>query len=239
MPKFLITRRSHNRITGPILVTTSPRTTCPHACPLRKQADGPRAGSCYAENGFLGGFIWKKLDELEPGQSFKTGQIRVYDLPELLTVIEQLPPHTLWRHNQAGDLYTKDGHTIDQDVLFQIVSANFGRRGFTYTHFDPLDIAENRRLIKEANAAGFTINLSANSERHADQLASLGIGPVAVVLPSSSLANFDTQDGHRIVICPARVEANLSCATCGICANQRKAVVGLPAVGGGAKRINV
>jgi hypothetical protein len=41
---------------------------------------------------------------------------------------------------------------------------------------------ENRRLIAEAIAVGFTINLSADNAAHADRLAELGIAPVVTVL---------------------------------------------------------
>ena len=58
MDKYLITFTSSNPITGPMLVTTSPRATCPSICPLRGSA-------CYAERGYLGGFIWKGLDDTQ------------------------------------------------------------------------------------------------------------------------------------------------------------------------------
>jgi hypothetical protein len=77
MDKFLITRKSNNPITGPIMVTTSPRATCPIACPLRKDANTPTAGLCYAEHGALGGFIWTLLDRTPAGGSFQNGNIKV------------------------------------------------------------------------------------------------------------------------------------------------------------------
>ena len=51
MDKFLITRTSENPITGPIMVTTSPRVTCPLTCAFRKGGRTPTAGLCYAEHG--------------------------------------------------------------------------------------------------------------------------------------------------------------------------------------------
>lgn len=236
MPKFLITKKSHNRITGPIMVTTSPRKTCPNACPLRKSADGTGAGGCYAEHGFLGGFIWTKLDQLNPGERFKAGQGKVHDLPELLTVIKLLPEGSLWRHNQAGDLYGEDQETIDPSVLRQITKANTGRRGFTYTHYNVSNHLGNRRAVATANRNGFTVNLSANNLEEADELANLNIGPVAAVLPADSRRNLTTPQGRKIIICPAVRMEGMTCATCGICAKQRQAIVGLPAIGAGAKR---
>jgi len=78
---------------------------------------------------------------------FKAGQLKVYDQPALLDAIRNLPEGTLWRHNQAGDLYSQDQETIDEDSLMKIVDANQGRCGFTYTHYDVLGNAHNRRLI--------------------------------------------------------------------------------------------
>ncbi len=236
MQKFLITRKSYNRILGPIMVTTSPRQTCPHACPLRKNATGIAAGGCYAEHGFLGGFIWTKLDNLQPGERFKAGQITVHDLPGLLGMIRALPESSLWRHNQAGDLFSEDQVTIDETTLGQIAETNTGRRGFTYTHYDVRDHRENRRVVRAANQAGFTVNLSANNLDEADELAALNVGPVAVVLPTTQRSNLTTPEGRKVIICPALRFKGMTCATCGICSKQRKAIIGLPAVGAGADR---
>lgn len=78
MSKFLITKRSENKITGPILVTTSPRRTCPAGCPFKKGSDLATASLCYAEHGMLGGFLWSKLDQLPVGGTFKQGQIKIH-----------------------------------------------------------------------------------------------------------------------------------------------------------------
>jgi hypothetical protein len=83
----------------------------------------------------------------------------------------------LWRHNQAGDLPQVDG-SIDAVKLGQLVAANTGRRGFTYSHHrDAASIA----WIRHANAWGFTVNLSANDLNDADALADHAAGPVVVV----------------------------------------------------------
>ena len=238
MQKFLITPRSHNRVTGPIMVTTSPRKTCPNACPLRETANDQRSGGCYAEHGFLGGFIWGKLDKLQPGQSFKADQIVVRDLDYLLATIRDLPEGTLWRHNQAGDLWSDDQQTISAAPLNAIVRANKGRHGFTYTHYDVINSLANRKLVADANRQGFTVNLSANDIDHADRLADTESGPVAVILPGGERENFRTPKGRNVIICPARLRSDITCATCGICAKPRKAIVGLPAIGKGADRVS-
>jgi hypothetical protein len=228
--KFLITRVSENVWTGPILVTTSPRFTCPLSCALRKSANGATAGLCYAEHGALGGFVWTLLDRAAVGSSIMNGT-RVHGFDELLFAIRSLEAGSLWRHNVAGDLPSNDRFTIDTVALRALVDANRGRRGFTFTHFDVLANAINRQAIKEANATGFTINLSGNSLGHADALADLDVGPVTVILPANAKQNTKTPKGRTVVVCPNETRG-VTCAKCGLCARQRSTIVGFPASGG-------
>jgi hypothetical protein len=230
--KFLIVRKSENIHTGPIMVTTSPRVTCPFECPLRRSASTPTAAVCYAEHGALGGFVWTLLDRLPVGGSYQNGNIKVYGFGELLFRIRALPPGSLWRHNIAGDLISNNRTTIDTVALKLLVEANRGRRGFTFTHFDVLTNLVNREAVRHANKNGFTINLSANSLAHADELLDLGLAPVTVILPSYVDANTTTPKGRTVVICPTYTAEGVTCATCGLCARQRSTVVGFPAIGG-------
>jgi len=235
MDKFLITDRTANRITGPIMVTTSPRFTCPRTCAFKKHSKGPLAGFCYAEHGALGGFVWTLLDRSEAGLNILNGT-RVYSFEELLYSVRSLKPGALWRHNIAGDLTSNDQLTVDRVALRAIADANKGRRGFTFTHYDVLTNLGNREAIKEANENGFTINLSGNSFSHADQLADLGIGPVTVILPAGTTRNTKTPKGRTVVICPTNTHG-VTCAQCGLCARQRSTIIGFPASGGQKHRI--
>jgi hypothetical protein len=230
MERFLITFKSGNRITGPIMITTSPRSTCPLACPFRKGGNAPEAGLCYAEHGHLGHYIWTGLDKTPAGQKI-SGRISVHSFHELLAIVRAQPAGTLWRHNQAGDLPTDDKHTIARERLQKLTQANKGRRGFTYTHYDVIANTENRAAIAEANAGGFTINLSADSLAEADELADLAIAPVTVVVPEHQTKNTTTPAGRKVVICPARTHENVTCATCALCARQREAIIAFPALG--------
>lgn len=232
MEKFLITRQSANPVTGPILVTTSPRFTCPLSCPLRKGADTATAGACYAEHGALGGYVWTSLDRTPAGSSFQNGNIKVYGFDELLFVIRSLPPGSLWRHNVAGDLTSDNKTTLDRAALRALTAANAGRRGFTFTHYDVLTNLANRQAIEEANRNGFTVNLSANSLAHAEQLADLRIAPVTVLLPAGTKSNTRTPRGRTVVVCPINTHPGVSCASCGLCARQRSTLTGFPASGG-------
>lgn len=212
MTAFHLTLKSRNAKTGPIPVSTSTAITCPPACPFNS------GGGCYAASGPLALF-WHKVTAGDAGADWQTflGQIRA------------LPDGALWRHNQAGDL-AGAGDALDIAALDQLVAANRGKRGFTYTH-KPLRDAAERDAVARANAAGFTINLSGNDLAHADALAGLAIAPVVVVLPADAKQNTVTPAGRKVVVCPATQRDDVSCASCGLCARIRDAIVGFPAHG--------
>jgi hypothetical protein len=217
---------SNNSKTGPMLVTTSNDKTCPDACPLK-------AGGCYAKHGPLG-YIWRGLSSVDPGEKFKNGRsfITALSFDEMLDRVRALPLGSIWRKNQAGDL-PGDGKKIDRGKLAAIVEANVGRKGFTYTHYEPTK--HNLDAIRQANASGFTINLSADTLEEADNLAATGAGPVVTVLPKDQRENLTTPHGRTVVVCPAYTQ-NLTCVQCQLCQKQRSTIVGFPAHGAGAKR---
>lgn len=55
------------------------------------------------------------------------------EFPGVHAQIAALTEGQLWRHNQAGDL-VGGGNEIDTAPRGQLVAANAGKRGFTYTH---------------------------------------------------------------------------------------------------------
>ena len=203
-----LTLKSANVKTGPIPVSTTERDSCPTNCAMR--------AGCYAASGPLA-LHWAAVSAGTRGTGW--GQF--------VASIAALPDGQLWRHNQAGDLPQVAG-TIDAVKLGQLVAANQGKRGFTYTHHrDRASLA----WVKHANAWGFTVNLSANDLHDADALADTGAGPVVVVLPSTQNENTTTPAGRRVVVCPATQRDDVSCATCQLCQRQRDAIVGFPAHG--------
>lgn len=209
-----ITMRSANAKTGPIPVSTSSAETCPSSCPFKKQG-------CYADSGPLA-LHWAKVTAGDRGMSWA----------EFCDTIAALPAGQLWRHNQAGDL-PGTNEQIDPVALGQLIEANTGRRGFTYTHKHS---DEAVFWATYANLHGFTINLSANDLSHADQLYGTGC-PVVVVLPADAPAQTLTPAGRRVVTCPATYKDNVSCATCQLCQRQRETIVGFPAHGTGKAKI--
>ena len=217
--RFHITLKSSHVKTGPIPVSTTSSDTCPDACSLKHKG-------CYAESGPLG-IHWRAVDS---GRG--TG------LTQFCETIKSLPAGQLWRHNQAGDL-PGDNNTIDVEAVNQLIAANLGKRGFTYTH-KPMDSRDSRAIVRGANKAGFTINLSADNVQRADELKKLKIGPVVVVVPEETRENFKTPAGNQVVICPAATRDNVSCATCKLCAwSQRDVIIAFPAHGSRKKLVSI
>jgi hypothetical protein len=209
---------SHNVKTGPIPVSTSSKVTCPDACPFK-------SGGCYAQGGPLN-IHWNKVTSGERGTDFDT----------FCKSIAKLPKGQLWRHNQSGDL-AGENNVIDVDKLKQLTNANRGRKGFTYTH-KPMT-PENAEAVKHANDNGFTVNLSANNLRHADELKALNVGPVVVVLPSDQVGNTVTPEGNKVVVCPATYREGVNCANCQLCQKvNRSVIVGFPAHGNAKKKVD-
>ena len=211
-----LTPKSANAKTGPIPVSTTERASCPPDCAMRAE--------CYADSGPLA-LHWRAVSNGARGS----------DWPTFTKSIAALPDGQLWRHNQARDL-PKKGGTIDPVKLGELVRANIGKRGFTYSHHRDSASIE---WIRHANAWGFTVNLSANNLRDADMLADTGAGPVVVVLPSTQTRNTTTPKGRPVVICPATQRADVSCATCQLCQRQRAAIVGFPAHGSRRRTIDI
>jgi hypothetical protein len=209
------TRKSRNAKTGPIPVSTTSADTCPDACPLK-------GNGCYADGVPLA-ILWRNLTAHKIGMEFD----------EFLAELRALPAGLLWRHNQAGDL-PGTGDDIDADMLAELVKANAGKRGFTYTHKPVVDRPDNAAAIAAANRNGFIVNLSADTLAEADQLASMGIGPVVTVLDAADGTRADTvtPEGRRVITCPATYQEGITCQTCKLCAAaRRETIIGFPAHG--------
>lgn len=207
MSKIHFVRVSSNSKTGPIPVTYSERGTCPPSCPHYRS-------DCYAED-YYTSMAWNKVP------------IRGSDLSEVCESIKNLPEGQLWRMNVAGDL-PGQGESVDAYALGQIVKANIGKRGFTYTHKKSLQAIE---WARHATEWGFTVNLSADDAGELDQLADCGL-PMTCIVPMDTPERSESPNGLPIVICPAQTRENVTCATCGLCQRaDRRIVVGFRAHG--------
>lgn len=184
--RVVFVAESKNRKLGAMPVSYSERGTCPPACMFYE-------AGCYAENG-KDGAHWRGVAE------------HGLEWDEFLERVHALPHGTFWRHNEAGDL-PGDGDAIDFDMLDELVGANAGRRGFTFTHKPviptrdaetTLDHAENVYAIEHANAGGFVVNLSADSLEEADDKADLEAGPVVVTVPLGEQLPARTSGGRKL-----------------------------------------
>lgn len=221
--RFHIALVSKNSKTGPIPVTTTSSDSCPDACPLKGHG-------CFAGHGPLA-INWRKVDAGERGTDF----------PGLLSVIRRFRKRQTWRLNQAGDL-PGEADKIDVGMMSDLVAANAHAKAdvISYTHKPVLSgpyAASNAAAIADANNRGFTVNLSANSLAHADDLMALGIGPVVSIVPRDYPAKGKTPAGHRVVVCPAQQREGITCATCAACAKaDRTAIIAFRAHGTGARK---
>lgn len=201
MARYHFVKQSANTKTGPIPVTYSERETCPPSCP-HYRAD------CYAED-YYTRMTWDKVTH------------RGGDLAELCASVAALPLGQLWRHNVAGDL-PGAGEAVDADALGQLVLANIGRKGFTYTHKKSVDALT---WAAHATAWGFTVNLSADDAGEADDLAEMDLGPVVAIVPMDTPEKTQTPAGRTIIICPAQTRDGVTCASCGLCARADRGVI--------------
>ncbi len=220
-----ITKRSANKKTGAMPVTTTESQSCPTTCPHIN-------GNCYAKSGFHLRNHWSKVTSRQRGGSWS----------DLCDYIRTLKPRQLWRHNQAGDLgYTTDDQgreLIRLDLLKSLVDANKASeaRGYTYTHHK-LEHLHNLEAVKYANKNGFTTNASCETLTQCDKAISQGI-PVVCVVDNSKDVPTHTPKGTRVVVCPAQT-SNTNCKDCGLCAqSKRTCVVAFLAHGNRAKKLN-
>ena len=211
---------SSNAKTGPIPTTTSDRATCWTGCPFYNKG-------CYAKSGPQN-IHWKAVSAGERG----------YEWDAFLRLIRKLQRGQLWRHNVSGDLPVVADGIINGDKVAQLADANRGRKGYTYTHHPLTDT--NLGVIKYANAAGFTVNVSTESVEVADQVMSEHKIPAVAVVNSDKTDRFyRTESGRKVITCPATIHDNVTCKTCGLCQqSDREFIIAFPAHGNAKKTVN-
>lgn len=210
-------RLTGNRKTGPIPVTRSPGTTCPDNCVLK-------SNGCYAENAPL---AWHWAADTTKGITWE----------ELIYKIKHLPRGQLWRHNEAGDLPAGFKDNIDWEKLQDLIRANKGKKGFTYTHYPIKPGLTNHILIVGAISQGFTINASADNMAMADVYRNLGL-PTVVILPIDAANVSYTPAGNKVVACPAEKSDKVTCASCALCQEPyRNYIIGFRAHGSHRKTV--
>ena len=221
-----LTEKSGNVKTGKIPVSTSDKATCPNSCSIKE--------ACYASSGPLC-IHWNKVSKHERGENWQ-GFIQ--------TISAKIPKGQIWRHNQAGDLVGKDD-TICAHSLDDLIVANKGKQGFSYTHYPVIpkqfkvdenepktdnEINEitsfNKVCIQRANEQGFTINVSADNMETAEKVFAMGL-PTVAIIPEDAPIKGKTENGTPYIACPAQVFDGKTCENCGLCQKpNRKQIIG-------------
>ena len=219
--RVTITAVSGNAKTGKITTTRTERSSCPTTCPFY-------SAGCYATLG-RERMQWDRLNRSETGVSWD----------EFVSQIRRIVPNgVLWRHNTAGDLPHNDGN-IDYLKLRQLINANKGRKGFTYSHH--ILNEHNIIALQNANGMGFTVNASCESVDDADRVMTQeGIPAVAVVPSTESRRFFTTTSGRKVITCPAALmPGKVTCASCGLCQqSDREFVIAFPAHGASKRKVD-
>jgi len=215
-----VTLSSGNSNTGPIPTTVTERSSCPVTCAFFEKG-------CYGKY-HLQGVHWRAVSDHKRGGSWD----------EFTSKVRKFAPSQLWRHNTTGDLPHIFGD-IDSVKVSTLVSANKGRRGFTYTHHVLND--HNVKIIQDANAKGFTINASTESVEVADQIMTDHQIPAVAVVPSTEKRRFfNTESGRKVIVCPAKIhKGKVNCSTCGLCQQpDRDYIIAFPAHGTAKKTVD-
>ena len=210
---------SSNTKTGQIPTSTTERASCPTTCAFYDKG-------CYAKSGPQA-IHWRKVSNAERGVSWA----------EFTKLIRKIAKGQLWRHNVAGDLPHNDGN-IDYLQLRQLIDANKGKKGYTYTHHILND--HNVIAVQNSNALGFTVNASCESVDEADRvMTEYNIPAVAVVNSEKTDRFYKTANGRKVITCPATIHEDVTCATWGLCqVADRDYILAFPAHGNAKKTVN-
>lgn len=210
-------RETKNPKLGPMPASITSGETCPDACRLKDSG-------CFAEFGILA-MHWREVSET----GLRWGQF--------LDRVHALPKGQIWRHNTAGDLPGVN-NKLDIPKLADLVAANEGRRGFTYTA-KPLTTTNELSAVALANQKGFTINRTAYGLQDLDEKRARSKLPMAVILPHYSEPWVTSPAGARVYVCPNEQDPQITCASCQLCSRpERKVTIGFLAHGQWRARVD-
>lgn len=179
---------------GPVSVTMASQASCPTSCVFL-------GAGCYAENGFIGGFITKRLTKHPETDPVAIAQAEA-DKIDKLTGTRPLRLHVV------GDSFTVEGTRILAAAV-ERYTARGGGRAWTYTH-------AWRVVPREAWGP---ISVLASCET-ADDVARARMRGYAAALvvrshPSDKLGEV-LGGGHAVLPCPEQTRG-IQCNDCRLC----------------------
>ena len=221
---YRLTKKSSNKKTGPIAVSTTSKDSCPATCPLK-------GNGCYADSGPLR-LHWEIVSAGDQHAKPRGCTFEVF-----LSQIKSLAENSALRINQAGDLPHFNGSINRSHVLeLATVCGERSLKAWTYTHHN-LNDGDNKFTVLKANKLGLTVNVSAHSQQHAAYYHKQGL-PAVCIVPKNEERTFWVYDDVSFIVCPAQTNKDMNCDTCRLCANaNRKSVVAFRAHGNSARKV--
>jgi hypothetical protein len=205
---MVVSLKSANQKTGPMVTVGRPQITCPEYCPWFNKG-------CYGLNRSHGG---------RPSMFQQVSQAKPFDILDIPRLAPKNSPGVRW--NSVGDYLTKD-KTPDFDYISKsnIVATSRDWMNIAYTHawkqlepswFDYVVRAscQTREEIEEAEALGWSTAVVDTGPGDPDTLIGQDIA------------------GKRVVQCPATLpESKVTCSSCGLCGKRTRSIIAFPAHG--------
>jgi hypothetical protein len=188
---------STNRKLGPIPSCKVTASTCPPSCAWFNHG-------CFGESHILREH-WRRVET--DGLSWGA----------FIQAVSQLPRGQLWRYAEVGDL-PGIGESIDSGAMLELLVANHGKRGFTYTH-KRSDLRALKLCVDMAKVHGFTVSVSCDNLEQVDYYRRHGFSSLVVTLPERAPDKLITPEGYTVRVCWAELDDTVTCFRCRACAN--------------------
>lgn len=202
---------SSNSKIGPMPATYRGRETCPTDCAFLNNG-------CYGD-GRIFGLAHKYASSLTIDKAREILRRARADARYL-------------RDRVVGDLVNSRG-LFDMHYVRAIarLAREHGLTVFGYTHAWRMLSRDDVAAIR---ATGYVMNASCETVEDVRHAISLGM---PTVITNDNVPEGLTVDGKRIITCPQQIRANVTCASCGLCAKpERKVIIRFLVHGGGKKR---
>jgi hypothetical protein len=188
------TEVSASRKLGDVSVTHVAQVSCPDSCPF------VHAG-CYAENGFLGGFITKRLNR---GRDVDVDRMEIARLEA--RALDRLSGERDLRLHVVGDSATRRGTRILAAAAGRYI-ARAGRRVWTYTH-------AWRHVPRDAWGS---VSVLASCETEEEVLLARSRGYATAMVVEEHPGDQRHMEGRvNLLPCPAQTRG-VTCANCRLC----------------------